>query len=452
MAADSIVAVATGAARAGIGVLRLSGPRAHEIAQALTSAPLPQPGRFAYRRFGSTADDGASQIIDDGLLLIFAAPNSYTGEDVAELQIHGSPLLLAELQRASIAAGARAARPGEFTERAYLNDRMDLSQAEAVADLIDAASLDAARAARRSLDGAFSERVEALQVGLNRLRVHVEGALDFSDEDVDWLSDAGFQQALDQQQAEFAAVIAAASRGRRLRDGLSVAIIGRPNVGKSTLLNRLAGHQAAIVTDIPGTTRDILREQLELDGLPITLLDTAGLRDSADPVEAEGVRRAWASLERADLLLYLLDDRDGLTADDAAFLQRVPEALAIRLLHTKQDLTAAALQSWDDELGRHLRLSAQTGAGIDGLLAYLTATIYDLSTGAEFSARARHLQQLQIAHGLLQQAAQRIAEVAPAELAAEDLRAAQQALGEISGQISADDLLGQIFSSFCIGK
>ncbi|MEQ1439210.1 tRNA uridine-5-carboxymethylaminomethyl(34) synthesis GTPase MnmE [Fontimonas sp. SYSU GA230001] len=446
-ATDTIVAIATPPGRGAVGILRLSGPRAVAIAERLAGA-LPPPRQFAWRHF-RTADGEA---IDSGLVLRFAAPASFTGEDVVELQGHGGPVLLQALVEAACAAGARPARPGEFSERAFLNGRLDLAQAEAIADLIDAGTRDAARAAQRSLDGALSQRVTAVADELTALRVWVEGALDFSDEDIDWLGDARLRERIAALREHLQVLLADAGRGRRLRDGLTVALTGRPNVGKSTLLNRLAGAEVAIVTEIPGTTRDVLRENLDLHGLPVTLVDTAGLRDTDDPVEREGVRRARAALERAELALFLVDARSGITAEDARLLAGLPSALPTLVIHNKCDLLPAPPPVTDD--GRtHLFLSAATGAGVDALIDALRrfAGLGEDSQSA-FSARTRHLDALRRTLACVADAQTRLAEGAGAELAAEELRLAQDALGEITGRVSSDALLGEIFSRFCIGK
>lgn len=441
-AVDTIAAIATAPGRGGVGILRLSGPRAQAIALQLAPGAVPPARQVSHRRFV----DQHAAALDDGLLLLFAGPNSYTGEDVAELQGHGSPQVLHLLLQAALAAGARAARPGEFTERAFLNGRLDLAQAEAVADLIDAGTGEAARAARRALDGELSREVDALQGELTRLRVFLEGALDFSDEDVDWLSDEGFRQQLDALNRHFAELTAAAERGRRLRDGLTVAIVGKPNVGKSSLLNAISRQDAAIVTDIAGTTRDLLREHLDLDGLPVTLIDTAGLRDTDDPVEAEGVRRARAALQDADLVWYLFDARTGLDADDQALLASLPPKLPCWQLANKRDLVPNLPP--DDSIG----ISARLGTGLTELQQRLRAFAGFAGGTASFSARQRHIDALRRAAAQLDAAHRCLQDGATPELAAEDLRAAQQALGEITGEMNADQLLGAIFSSFCIGK
>lgn len=442
---DTIAAIATAHGPAGVGIVRLSGPRASVIAQALTTKKI-SPRHASYTKFR----DASGEIIDDGIVLYFAAPHSYTGEDVVELQAHGSPVLLAQLLRRCLELGARAARPGEFTERAFLNEKLDLAQAEAVADLITAGSEAAARAARRSLEGEFSRRVEAVVEQLTQLRVYIEAALDFPDEEIDFLAAPELKQRLAQVTALLTTLRRDAERGKRLMDGLHVVIVGPPNAGKSSLLNALAGEDRAIVTDIAGTTRDLLRETLNLDGLIITLVDTAGLRDSSETVEAEGIRRARVEITHADLALAVFDDRD----PDAQTLlaQELRTVPKILWLHNKCDLSHVSAKVESRMDGEHLWLSACTGAGLDLLRTRLRATVDpDEGSAGSFSARARHLEALARAQAHLKTAESRLQE-ANGELAAEDLRRSQNALGEITGHMEADALLGRIFSSFCIGK
>jgi tRNA modification GTPase len=438
---DTIAAIATAAGAAGVGIVRLSGPGCRVIAATLLGRP-PQPRHAHWLRF--RADDGTT--IDDGLLLHFPAPHSYTGEDVLELQGHGSPVLLRQLLRRCLQLGARPARPGEFTERAFLEGRLDLAQAEAVADLVAAGSEAAARAARRSLEGEFSRRVDAVVEGLTGLRVWIEAALDFPDEEIDFLAAPELRARLQQVGQSLAALRAGAERGKRLVDGLHVVIAGAPNAGKSSLLNALAGEERAIVTDIAGTTRDLLRERIVVDGIELTLVDTAGLRAAPDVVEREGIRRARAELERADLVLAVLDD--SAPAADLA----LPAGTPVLWLHNKADRSGEAIRHEHRSDGDHLWLSARTGAGLDALGERLRAAagLGEGSDGA-FSARARHLEALARADAHLQHAAAHLHHGA-GELAAEELRQAQDALGAITGRIDADALLGRIFSSFCIGK
>lgn len=443
---DTIAAIATASGAAGIGVIRLSGPQAADIAVALSGCG-PVPRRASHRRFR----DAQGDVIDDGLLLYFPAPGSYTGEDVVELQAHGSPPLLRALLARCLELGARMARPGEFTERAFLNRKLDLAQAEAVADLIAAGSEAAARAARRALDGAFSHQVEALAEALTGLRIYVEAAIDFPEEEIDFLSGEEVRQRLADVQVRMDALLAGAARGVRLNEGLHVVIVGPPNAGKSSLLNALAGDERAIVTDIPGTTRDLLREAIRIDGIELTLVDTAGLREAGDAVEVEGMRRARAELARADLALAVLDARDP-AAGRAAVAADVAAVPAVLWLHNKSDLTTRETQEEGSEDGTHLWLSARTGNGLDALRAALRAAAGqgEGSTGA-YTARARHVEALRLTGLHLQAAAAQLAAGA-GELAAEELRLAQEALGAITGRLAPDDLLGRIFGSFCIGK
>ncbi|MGH8105145.1 MAG: tRNA uridine-5-carboxymethylaminomethyl(34) synthesis GTPase MnmE [Arenimonas sp.] len=443
---DTIVAIATAKAPAGIGILRLSGPKALAIAEAMLRKKI-VARQASYGRFLDENDAA----IDDGIAVYFSGPHSYTGEDVVELQAHGNPYLLAQLLRRCITLGARQARPGEFTERAFLNEKLDLAQAEAVADLISAGSEAAARAARRSLDGDFSKRVHEVEEGLVNLRVYIEAALDFPEEEIDFLAAPQLQSRLKKVQQDLNTLLQEAERGKRLLDGVHVVIVGAPNVGKSSLLNRLAGEERAIVTDIAGTTRDVLRESITLDGVVITLVDTAGLRDTADVVEQEGIKRAHRELVDADLALAVLDDREAESSIQQlrASLAGVPRIL---WLHNKCDLSGKSVHEEQREDGKHLWLSARAGDGFDGLRQALreVAGLNDSDAGS-FSARERHVEALFRAKAALALAAEQL-DHKQGELAAHELRDSHHALGEITGQMDADALLGRIFSSFCIGK
>ncbi|MDE2256381.1 MAG: tRNA uridine-5-carboxymethylaminomethyl(34) synthesis GTPase MnmE [Xanthomonadaceae bacterium] len=449
--ADTIAAIATPSGAGGIGIVRVSGPRTRAIAQALT-------GKIARTRkvYFCPFRDGDEAILDRGLALFFPAPASFTGEDVLELHAHGSPVVLNWLLRRVCELGARRARPGEFSERAFLNGKLDLAQAEAVADLIAAGSEAAARAALRSLEGDFSESVRALFEALTHLRAWLEAALDFPEEDFaheeqDFLSAPQLADGLARLNAQLAELLAATRRGVRLRDGLHVVIVGRPNVGKSSLLNALAHSERAIVTEIAGTTRDVLRETVNLDGIVLTLADTAGLRESRDVVEAEGMRRAHAELGRADVAILVTDSAHEQT--DSILLGSAPPGAARILVHNKIDRSGEPAHRAVNESGEiHIWLSARTGAGLDLLREELKclAGHGEASQGA-FSARARHVQALQDVAAHLR-AAQEHLQQRTGELAAEELRQAQQVLGEITGRFSSDDLLGRIFSTFCIGK
>jgi len=441
---DTIAAIATPTGRGGVAIVRVSGPGVPALARALLG-DLPLPRRAAYRRFL----DGRGEVIDDGVALYFPAPASFTGEDVLELQGHGGNVVVDMVLRRTLELGARLARPGEFSERAFLNDKLDLAQAEAIADLIDSGSEQAARSAQRALQGAFSKAVDALLERLIELRMYVEAALDFPDEDIDFLADQAVTERLDAIKHSLDAIRARARQGALLRDGMNLVIVGQPNAGKSTLLNQLAGFDAAIVTDIPGTTRDVLRERISLDGLPLHVIDTAGLRDSADPVEQEGIRRAWREIEQADLILLLLDGTRGATDADRAILQQLPERLPVLGVHNKIDLTGIDFGAHDGELF----ISARTGQGVPELIDHLKHMVgYHEDAENVFIARRRHLDALARteAHVLAGEDHLRLTQAG--ELLAEELRLAQEALGEITGKFTSDDLLGRIFSSFCIGK
>jgi len=441
---ETIVAIATSPGAGGVGIVRLSGARARSIAESICGLAL-QPRHAHYTRFRA----GNGETLDDGLAISFPAPNSFTGEDVVELQAHGSPVVLQQLVARACELGARHARPGEFSERAFLNGRLDLTQAEAIADLIAASDTRAARAARRSLEGVFSQRVEALAENFSHLRVHVEAAIDFADESLDTLGGAAVRAKLAQARADLDRLLADAERGRKLRDGVHVVIVGPPNAGKSSLLNALAGLDRAIVTDVAGTTRDVLRESVRLEGLELTLVDTAGLREGGDAIEREGMRRARAELEVADLALVVVDARN-----PAAGLAAIGDSLAgvpgRLLIYNKSDLLATFPA--DDE--RAVHVSAKAGTGLDRLHARLRALAGGEASEAgagEFSARGRHVEALRQAQAHAE-TANRELDHERLELAAEELRLAHDALGEITGRISPDDMLGRIFSAFCIGK
>jgi tRNA modification GTPase len=446
---DTIAAIATPPGRGGVGIVRLSGAAVSAIAHQLINE-LPAPRTAVYRRFH--AADGS--LLDAGLALYFPAPHSYTGEDVLELHGHGGPVIMDLLLQRVLQLGARLARPGEFTERAFLNGKLDLAQAEAVADLIDSSSAAAARLAVNSLQGAFSQRVHQVSEQLLQLRMRVEAAIDFPDEDIDLPQDAAVKRALNTVQEAVQAILATAEQGALRRDGFSIAIVGRPNAGKSTLLNRLTGQDTAIVTAIPGTTRDVLRAHILLDGLPVNIVDTAGLRDSDDVVEQEGVRRAWEEVARADAVLYLIDSQQSLTEEDQRFLQRLTDAgISPTRVHSKIDLRGIDPDASTPSESDTIFLSAKTGAGLDDLTAYLKhlAGFRPVGEGG-FLARRRHLDALQHALAHLDAGAGESHASGAIELLAEELRRAHNALGEITGTVSSDDLLGHIFADFCIGK
>ena len=437
---DLIAAIATAPGRGGVGVVRVSGADITSLATAILGH-IPKARHATFGRFL----DGNGEVLDEGIALHFVAPHSFTGEHVLELQGHGGPVVLNLILQRCVELGARLAEPGEFTRRAYLNGKLDLAQAEAVADVIDAASGEAARSAVRSLSGAFSARIAELVEALTRLRMLVEATLDFPEEEIDFLRDADAFGRLDAIDASLQAVRAQARQGALLREGLTVVLIGQPNVGKSSLLNQLAGFEAAIVTEIAGTTRDTVREVIQIAGVPLHIIDTAGLRDTEDAVEKIGIARTWAAVEKADVALLLVDAAHGLGPSEATILQRLPEVTRLTI-HNKIDVTAGAPRV----VGNEVWLSAKTGVGVDLLRDKLLESAGWQAAGeGAFMARARHLDAL--ARGARHLALAR-ASVTQLELFAEELRLAQAALSEISGEFTADDLLGEIFSKFCIGK
>ncbi|MBM3372869.1 MAG: tRNA uridine-5-carboxymethylaminomethyl(34) synthesis GTPase MnmE [Betaproteobacteria bacterium] len=443
---DIIAAIATAPGRGGIGVVRVSGPSLSAFVSVLSGARL-QP-RVATR---AIFRDRSGQALDEGLALFFPAPHSYTGEDVLELQGHGSPVVLGQVLARCIELGARLARPGEFTERAYLNGRIDLAQAEGVADLIEASNATAAKAALRSLQGHFSELIQELKDKIINLRMLVEATLDFPEEDVEFLQAGRAAERLQDLRAQLDRVLGATRQGSLLREGLRVVLVGEPNVGKSSLLNRLAGDEVAIVTEVPGTTRDTLREQIDIDGLPVHIIDTAGLRESADPVERIGIERTWAEVARADLVLLLSDATRSVDDRSAAILERLPAALPRLRVVNKIDLLDQPARLERDPSGEAcVWLSAKTGEGLDDLKRALWQQAGWQAAGEGlFTARARHVAALQVASSHLGKAAAHSSQL---ELYAEELRLAHEALGGITGEFTADDLLGEIFSRFCIGK
>jgi tRNA modification GTPase len=445
---DTIAAIATPAGHGGVGIVRLSGPDVPAIAQLLLGR-LPEQRRAGLHTFRDT--DGS--LIDEGIAIYFRAPASFTGEHVLELHGHGGPVVMDLLLGRVLALGARAARPGEFSERAWLNDKLDLAQAEAIADLIDSGTAQAARAALRSLQGEFSSRIHTLLEQLIELRIYVEAAMDFPDEEIDFLADERVSDRLARLRDEFARVLSAAHQGQLLRDGMSLVIAGQPNAGKSSLLNALAGHEAAIVTDIPGTTRDVLREHIQIDGLPLHIIDTAGLHDSSDPIEQAGMQRTWRAIENADRVLLVIDDRLGFTAADAAILEQLPADLPHTRISNKIDLSGRTPGLTASDALVEVALSAHTGAGLDDLRTHLKHCVgFTEQAEGGFSARRRHLDALERARQHVEEGSRQLNEQHAAELLAEELRQAQQALGEITGEFTTEDLLDRIFSSFCIGK
>lgn len=452
--ADTIAAVATAQGRGGVGIVRISGPLARDIALAIGGL-TPRPRHAHYLNFV----EASGEVLDQGLLLYFPAPHSFTGEDVVELQGHGGPVILDLLLQRCLQLGARLARPGEFSERAFLNDKLDLAQAEAIADLIDASSTQAARNALRSLQGVFSQRVHQLVEQLIALRMYVESAIDFPEEEIDFLSDGRVRGELEAAQASLGEVLHSANQGALLRDGMNVVIAGRPNAGKSSVLNALAGRETAIVTAIAGTTRDALREHIQIDGMPVHIVDTAGLRTTTDPVEQIGIQRAIQAIQEADRILLVVDANDAPEATDpsgiwSAFFPEAPEPSQVTLLRNKADLSGEPISQHTLEDGHFcITLSARSGEGIELLREHLKACMgFQQTAEGGFSARRRHLDALRRAQAHLEEGHRQLVITGAGELLAEELRQAQQALGEITGAFSADDLLGRIFESFCIGK
>ena len=450
---ETIAAVATAQGRGGVGIVRVSGPLAQSIALAVSGREL----KPRYAHYGPF-NDADGQVLDQGLALYFPGPHSFTGEDVLELQGHGGPVVLDLLLRRCVQLGARLARPGEFSERAFLNDKLDLAQAEAIADLIEASSEQAARNALRSLQGEFSKRVHGLTERLINLRIYVEAAIDFPEEEIDFLADGHVLKLLDAVRADLTGVIKQAGQGALLREGMTVVIAGRPNAGKSSLLNALAGREAAIVTAIAGTTRDVLREHIHIDGMPLHVVDTAGLRDTDDQVEKIGVERALKAIHEADRVLLVVDATAPEALDPFAlwpeFLQQRPDPAKLTLIRNKADLSheAVAMQVCNDGHVT-ISLSAKSTEGLDLLREHLKACMgYEQTLEGSFSARRRHLDALKQASSALEHGHAQLTLAGAGELLAEDLRQAQQVLGEITGAFSSDDLLGRIFSSFCIGK
>lgn len=450
---DTIVAQATPIGRGGVGILRVSGPLAENVAEAVLGKKL-SPRIANYLPFKD--EDGT--VLDQGIALFFKAPNSFTGEDVLELQGHGGQVILdLLLKRILQVKGLRIARAGEFSEQAFLNDKLDLAQAEAIADLIDATSEQAARSALKSLQGEFSHKINKLVDSVIYLRTYVEAAIDFPDEEIDFLADGKIEAKLHEIIAQLNAVRHEAKQGTILREGMKVVIAGRPNAGKSSLLNALAGREAAIVTNIAGTTRDVLREHIHIDGMPLHIIDTAGLRDAYDEVERIGIARAWDEIAQADQVLLMIDSTeqqaDQFRNEWADFLAKLPANMPVTVIRNKVDLSGEpeGLIQVDDFT--MIRLSAQTKEGVDLLREHLKKSMgYQSSTEGGFLARRRHLQALETAAEHLERGHTQLTQFLAGELLAEELRLVQNALSEITGQFTSDDLLGNIFSSFCIGK
>ncbi|MBI0153639.1 MULTISPECIES: tRNA uridine-5-carboxymethylaminomethyl(34) synthesis GTPase MnmE [Gilliamella] len=453
MNTDTIVAQATPPGRGGVGILRVSGPKAQDVAKAVLGI-LPKPRYAHYLPF--LASDGTT--LDEGIALFFPNPHSFTGEDVLELQGHGGPVILdLLLKRILDIPSVRIARPGEFSERAFLNDKLDLAQAEAIADLIDASSEQAAKSALSSLQGVFSKKINTLVEALIHLRIFTEAAIDFPEEEIDFLSDGKIAAELEQVIQRLNEVRQEAKQGSLLREGMKVVIAGRPNAGKSSLLNALAGRDAAIVTDIAGTTRDVLREHIHIDGMPLHIIDTAGLREASDEVERIGIERAWQEIDQADRVLFMVDSTTTNETNPEKlwpeFIERLPKNIPVTVIRNKADLTGEPL-GYSEQNGYCLiQLSARTGEGITLLRDHLKQVMgFTSSTEGGFLARRRHLQALEKAAEHLNNGQYQLTTFHAGELLAEELRLAQEALSEITGEFTSDDLLGRIFSSFCIGK
>ncbi|MDP0107539.1 tRNA uridine-5-carboxymethylaminomethyl(34) synthesis GTPase MnmE [Glaesserella parasuis] len=450
---ETIAAQATPIGRGGIGILRVSGPIATEVAQAVLGK-CPKPRIADYLPFKD--EDGT--VLDQGIALFFKAPHSFTGEDVLELQGHGGQVILdLLLNRILKVKGVRIARAGEFSEQAFLNNKLDLAQAEAIADLIDATSEQAARSALKSLQGEFSNKINELVDSVIYLRTYVEAAIDFPDEEIDFLVDGKIEAKLNEIIAQLANVRQEAKQGTILREGMKVVIAGKPNAGKSSLLNALAGREAAIVTDIAGTTRDVLREHIHIDGMPLHIIDTAGLREASDEVEKIGIKRAWDEIEQADHVLLMIDSNesqaDSFQQEWATFLAKLPKNIPVTVIRNKVDLTGEAESLVQADNFTVIRLSAQTKVGVDLLREHLKKSMgYQSSTEGGFIARRRHLVALETAAEHLERGHIQLTQFYAGELLAEELRMVQNALSEITGQFTSDDLLGNIFSSFCIGK
>ena len=440
---ETIAAIATPPGIGGIGILRLSGTKALAIGELLCHSKI-NPGMVQFRRFFDSAD----QLLDHGICLYFRAPHSFSGEDCVEIQAHGGPIVLDMLLERLCELGARLARPGEFSERAFLNGKLDLTQAEAIADLIESGSRAASRAAIRSLEGRFSQQVHSLVDEIINLRAFIEAALDFAEEEIDFLDNPDISNRLDDCNQHLQTLLAQADQGRILQEGLSISLAGLPNAGKSSLLNYLAGYEAAIVTEIPGTTRDVLREHISLKGIPLKVNDTAGLRESGNPVEREGIRRAWETIKKSDVIIYLVDSAQGLTDADREIIDQLA-GTSLQLVFSKSDLVQARQQRDPDSLS----ISTLSGDGMEMLIQRITGQVSDYNQDNQaFMARRRHVDALMRAQESVQQAIRIFNTTRSGELMAEDLRGAQRYLNEITGEFTNEDLLGKIFSTFCIGK
>ncbi len=444
---DTIAAIATASGNGGVGIIRLSGNNAKAIALNLTTHKTLTP-RFAH--FSSFYED-QTQVLDSGICLFFPSPASYTGEDVIEIQAHGGAVVLEMLLRRVLALGARLANAGEFTERAFLNNKLDLTQAEAIADLIESSTEQSVRSAQKSMQGVFSEQINALVDELTQLRIYVEAAIDFVDEEIDFLGDGMVETKITTLSKKIQTIQKTAEQGRLLRDGMTVVLAGKPNAGKSSLLNALAGYEAAIVTNIAGTTRDVLRERIQLEGMPLHIIDTAGLRHSDNPIEQEGIRRARQELIKADCIVLLIDVKEKKT--DIELLNSLPKNIPLITVYNKIDLINQSSQRKDTITGCEIYLSLKPEKGLDLLKDKLKQSMgYRETSDTVFIARRRHIEALNRANEFVENALNQLQTTMAGELVAEDLRQAQNSLAEITGTVSSDDLLGKIFSSFCIGK
>jgi tRNA modification GTPase len=442
---DTIAAIATASGSGGIGVVRVSGPLVPEVAKAILKN-CPKPRQASYLPFLEA--DGS--LIDQGIAIYYQSPNSYTGEDVLELQAHGGPALMQILLARCLALGARQALPGEFTQRAYLNDKMDLAQAEAVADIIQAATFQAAKSAIRSLSGEFSAKIHGLLDRLIELRMYIEACLDFPEEDIDFITTGRVEVKLRQLLLDVQKIYQEAKQGHLLREGMTVVLVGQPNVGKSSLINQLAAEEVAIVTSIAGTTRDTIKSEIQIEGVPVHVVDTAGLRETEDEIERVGIARTWRALENANIALLLVDAAHGITETEKSIIARLPKDLPKVWVHNKIDLASQAPKKEIQADETHIHLSAKSGEGIPLLKSHLLSLMgwHSTSEGI-FMARTRHLEAIAQVEVLIEHA---LEEMGQAELVAENLRLTQTALASVTGEFTPDDLLGEIFSKFCIGK